>query len=181
MNGQPDSGPAGGIAVRRRVPADVDRCVDLLRQVRAADGYPARWPVDPRRWLLAPTELAAWVAGDGGGLVGHVALHRAEDEPALDAWCRATGRGPESLAVVARLFVSPLHRGRGLGSGLVEAAVRFAELRGLVPVLEVLELDRRAIALYGRSGWSLVGTRHVVAPDGRRLAVHAYVASAWTC
>jgi hypothetical protein len=53
MAGQPDSVLAGGVAVRRRVPEEVGRCLDLLGR------------------STAPT---------------------VEDEPALDAWSRATDR-----------------------------------------------------------------------------------------
>jgi [ribosomal protein S18]-alanine N-acetyltransferase len=63
------------VLIRARREQDVPRCVTLLRAVHEHDGYPAVWPSDPGRWMTsAGTDLAAWVAVDGDGMIrGHVA------------------------------------------------------------------------------------------------------------
>jgi hypothetical protein len=67
---------------------DLAKCVDVLRAVHEADGYPLNWPADPPRWLTARRLLQAWIAEDPEGtVVGHVALqHLAAD------WTTPDGR-----------------------------------------------------------------------------------------
>jgi GNAT superfamily N-acetyltransferase len=142
------------IRVRRR--ADIDSCVGALAEVHAADGYPLHWPLDPPKWLEPDTLLTAWVAADEATLLGHVALCSTVGDPVARLWSAASDLAPEHLAVVSRLFVRPLARGRGFGDALLAKACAEARSRGLRPALEVLDHDRAAIALYERAGW-----RHV--------------------
>jgi GNAT superfamily N-acetyltransferase len=146
------------MSVRARRREDIAACVALMAEVHAADGYPLHWPADPRRWLAPEGLLAAWVAEDEHALTGHVALCGAAGDPAAPLWSAATGLPPERLAAVARLFVAPGVRGRGLGAALLAAACAEAGGRGLRPALEVLDHDRGATALYERAGWRRVAS-----------------------
>lgn len=164
--------------VRVRRSDDIAVCVALLADVHTADGYPLLWPADPARWLTSDNLLAAWVAGDGQTVLGHVTLRGAEDQTSAPAWSAATGLPPRQLAAVAKLFVAPSARGRGIGAALLATACAEARLRNLAPVLEVLDHDRAAIALYERMGWRRVASVPVPwaqAGDAPML-LHAYVA-----
>ena len=119
--------------IRARRPEDVDDCVEVLAAVHATDGYPLRWPEDPRDWLTPKHLLAAWVAEADGALVGHV---RSVARP-------ATGAPP---------------CGRRLGAALLGQADAQARVRGLRSALEVLDHDHHAVALYEHAGWSRVAS-----------------------
>ena len=150
--------------LRERREADLDECVNALRLVHEADGYPMVWPRDPVRWLRPASLLRGWVAlTRSEELVGHVLL--------------LSTRDPDTLEV-ARLFVSPRGRGRGIGAALLDRAGAWAEERGGRLELEVVADERsHAIALYEREGWRRTGTvtAEWTAPDGGCVVVHRYI------
>ncbi|MGP3959515.1 GNAT family N-acetyltransferase [Nonomuraea sp. 3N208] len=141
------------MTIRRRVPGDLDACVEALALVHAADRYPVNWPDDPAGWLCPGGLTRAWVAVEAGTVVGHV--------------------GVAGEVEVTRLFVVPAARGRGVAGRLL-AAVRAAVPGPLE--LEVSAGDRAAIALYERSGWRRVGSGRVGWLDaaGEPALVHRY-------
>lgn len=165
-------------AIRARKPDDMGACIELLADVHAADGYPMRWPADPPKWLTPDTLLAAWVAENQSGLIGHVALCRAEGETAASAWSAATGLPPERIGEVAKLFIAPRARGCGLGAALLAFACGEARICGLRPALEVLDHDRRAIALYERAGLRRVGSAMAswASTSADLVILHYYIA-----
>ena len=55
------------------------------------------------------------------------------------------------------LFVDPHVTGRGVGSTLLTTAVEHARALGRTPVLDVVSESTRAVALYRRHGWQVVG------------------------
>jgi GNAT superfamily N-acetyltransferase len=166
--------------IRVRRPADLDACTTVLADVHAADGYPRYWPTDAQAWLTPALLLQAWVAVVAEGVVGHVALCQAEDDPAAAVWSRASGLPVDRLAVVSRLFVAPQARGGGLGLGLLHAACATAVASRLRSALEVLDHDRAAIALYERVGWQRVASAQAAwaLNQGECAVVHYYLAPA---
>ena len=68
-----------------------------------------------------------------------------------------TGRPASALAAVGVLFVDPAVTGRGIGSTLLATAVARARELGRTPVLDVVSENSRALALYQRRGWQVVG------------------------
>jgi GNAT superfamily N-acetyltransferase len=160
--------------IRARKPDDMPGCVTLLRTVHEVSGYPSVWPYDPAGWLDPASLVAAWVAETRGLISGHVAL-----VPGAQALCllRATGRDPDQLGRVVRLFVDPAARRQGLARGLLEAATEHAREHGLQPVLNVMADGHAAIALYERSGWKLVGSQPATwtTPDGVAPMMRYYV------
>jgi GNAT superfamily N-acetyltransferase len=151
------------IELRERREDDLGDCVRTLRLVHRADGYPMVWPRDPAGWLCPATMLRAWVAVTRTEeLTGHVLLLTTQDPDTVE---------------IARLFVSPEARGRGLGAALLGRARAWAEERGRRVVLRVVADERSpAIALYEREGWRRTGTvtAEWTAPDGGRVEVHSY-------
>jgi GNAT superfamily N-acetyltransferase len=148
--------------VRPRTDQDLEACVELARVVQELDGYPPYFPPDVRGFLRAfltpPGDiLQAWVAEDVGEIVGHVALHRRSTDPVLALASEALQQPVEKLGVVARLFVSPAARHRGVGEMLLDVASGEAVGRGLFPILDVVTQFHDAIRLYERRGWIRAG------------------------
>ena len=156
------------------MPADLPSCVAVLRRVHEASGYPSLWPDDPSRWIIPRDMVAAWVAEYDGSIAGHVALVRGMR---LECLLRATGRTPDQLGGIARLYVDPAFRRLGLARALLDAAADGAVARSLQPVLDVVSDARPAIALYEQVGWHLVGTQAAtwVDADGSTPTLCGYV------
>jgi GNAT superfamily N-acetyltransferase len=153
--------------------------VSVLAAVHAADGYPLLWPKDPPAWLTPVNLLNAWVAEDGAGVMGHVALCSAVGDAAAPLWSAASSLPPERLGVVAKLFVAPSARGRGVGATLLAHVCAEARIQRLGPVLEVLAHDQSAIALYERTGWrhvASVPTSWARTSDNQAMLLHYYLA-----
>jgi GNAT superfamily N-acetyltransferase len=141
--------------IRVRTEDDLDALVGALALVAEADGYPTRWPADPAGWIRSSAVIDAWVADDGGDLLGNVNLRWPGDQAPVTMW-RARG-GDEECALVSRLFVVPSARRRGLGLALLDAACARAADLGRRPVLDVVDDNRAAVAMYRRLGWIELG------------------------
>lgn len=149
--------------IRNRDEADVGACVEALKAVYQASGYPTNWPTDPARWLWPSRTLQAWVAAtDDMPLVGHVILRQ---PPA-----------GERSAEVSRLFVVPAARRQGVASALLEAAMHSAAAHDLHLFLDVADHLRAARALYERAGFRLVSTTQAswTTPGGHPVTLHRY-------
>lgn len=143
--------------LRVRREGDLDACERLARVVHATDGYPPRCADDLRVFVSAADALGAWVAESEKGIVGHVALMSRSSRLVMGVGSAATGRPPEELCVVARLFVSPTERSAGIGSSLLALAADAGLARGLRPILDVAAHLDDAIRLYERAGWICAG------------------------
>jgi GNAT superfamily N-acetyltransferase len=142
--------------IRPRTEDDLEPLVRGLALVAEADRYPTRWPDDPAGWIRSRDIIGAWVADEGGDLLGHINLRWPRDHMPARMW-RARG-GTGECALVSRLFVVPTARRRGLGLALLEVAwARAAELDRR-PVLDVRDDNRAAIDLYRRLGWMDLGS-----------------------
>ena len=142
--------------VREKTAGDAASCSDLLLQVNQADGYPVPLPVDLKRWLTPPHEIASWVAEQGGRITGHVALHAALPGPVLEAVQQATDEPHDRLAFLSRLFTSPQCRRAGVGRALLRHATSEAHARGLRLALDVGRNQAAPIALYESERWQRV-------------------------
>jgi ribosomal protein S18 acetylase RimI-like enzyme len=152
--------------IRNREEADVGKCVEALRTVYQASGYPTNWPADPARWLRPSRTLRAWVAATGDmPVAGHVILRQPP--------------GGERSAEVSRLFAVPAARRQGVASALLETAMRSAAANELDLFLDVTDHLRAAWALYQRAGFRLVSTAQAdwTTPGGRPVTLHRY---AWS-
>jgi GNAT superfamily N-acetyltransferase len=111
--------------------------------VHKGESYPWHWPRDAVGWLTPRDVLAAWVAAEvGGDVAGHMMVRG--------------GAGGEP-ATVSRLFVSPKHRGLGLGAQFLERARLWAVENGRTLSLEVDSERHAAIRVYERMGWRRTG------------------------
>lgn len=131
--------------------------VSLADAVRAVDRWPPHRIGPTKDFIAGSVPLAALVGEDDGELIGHVAVHERSARKVMALASDATGVEASGLAVVARLFVDPERRGRGVGMTLLEAAVEATIAAGRYPILDVwTELDG-AIALYERAAWLRLG------------------------
>jgi GNAT superfamily N-acetyltransferase len=133
------------MVIRPRSDGDWDQLIRLAREVRRVDGYPVYLPDDDfERFLREPPSLAAWVAENDDGIAGHVALN---------AHC-----------------VGPDRRRKGTDGYLLDHAAAAARGLGLIPVLDVVDDFKAAIALYRNAGWTSIGDVLVHLPDGTNVA-----------
>lgn len=152
------------MTVRARISADIGELVELAAVVRSADGYPLYLPDENLgRFLSDPIPVSAWVALDGGRIVGHVAVN-AGSHSSVTAAIRHAGIIGE-VGVIARLLVDPTRRREGIGSRLLEHASAHVESLGWVPVLDVVATAEPAVSLYRRHGWTEIGSATFDGPD----------------
>jgi putative acetyltransferase len=124
--------------------------------VRAAfddGGEVADLVVDLRTSGAIEVELVAVEREDGEAVVGHVALERGwvdAEEVLLD------------VLVLSPLSVAPSHQRRGLGTGLIEAALEAARERGESYVFLEGSPD-----YYGHRGFERAGSRGFLRPSER--------------
>jgi RimJ/RimL family protein N-acetyltransferase len=141
-----DLAPKGELAVRRAVADDVDALLDLYEAVAAEGRYIGReLPVD--RASLRPV----WVesVGDPNG-----AWFVAEVDGEIVGSASIQGLGVAHLG----MQVARSHRGRGIGSSLLEASIAWARKAGAHKVaLEVWPHNEAAIALYEKFGFEREG------------------------
>jgi len=153
--------------VRARNDDDISACERLARAVHAADGYPVFVPDADFRRLVAPdAALAAWVAEHQGRIVGQVLLLPMTSLRAVGLVRSTLGLNPSQVGVVARLSVVPSMRRHGIARRLLDVATTEARRRELVPVLDVVEQHKAAVALYENTGWVQIGKVSVDLPDG---------------
>ncbi|MCO7193637.1 GNAT family N-acetyltransferase [Pseudonocardia sp. McavD-2-B] len=139
--------------VRERQDGDLAVLAAVLKRVHAHDGYPVEGVADPRAWLEHPHEIQSWTALVDDVPVGQVTLTEAHSEDdAARAWIERTGGTVTDIAVMARLFLDPDHRGAGLAGFLILALRHHAQLIGRTVVFDVMAKDTAAIHLYDRFG-----------------------------
>jgi GNAT superfamily N-acetyltransferase len=139
-------------------PATVEDAAELSRlrwDFRAEAGTPAtraRSAFDDemrafvRDALAGGTPWRAWVAEDGGRLVGCVWLQLVGKVPHP-----GRSRAERPVAYLTNMYVEPRRRGAGLGRRLLDAAVAFARDRGLDGV--ALWASERSTPFYERAGF----------------------------
>jgi GNAT superfamily N-acetyltransferase len=152
--------------VRLRSVADENGCLQLLRETHDADGYPARWPRNPWRFLAPPHEITAWVWAESDNVHGHIALHANDHLPAVDAACVEAGLSPDQVGLVARLLVAPTARRQGIATYLLAHAAAEANRLGLRPVLDVAKHHGAAVAFYEACRWTQTGDLTLNLADG---------------
>ncbi len=145
------------IAIRPRTEGDLPAVADLLRATHETDAYPVVLPADLVAWGAADDVVAAWVAVDPGGVVGHVVLTEPDGGAATAQWESATGLSGPGLGVVRRLVVHRRAQRTGTGRALLATAVGAAHGLGRRPVLDMSDNLTAAGALYASAGFTEVG------------------------
>ena len=140
------------IDIRRASSADAGAMAELRWEFRAGRQPPTethvafikRCAVWMRRELTTVNVWRAWVAVNGGVIVGQVWLHTIPKIPNPIAEA-------ERHAYLSNLYVKPSDRG-GTGTRLLEAAIAAARLDGVDRV--VLWPSGRSVTLYLRHGFT---------------------------
>ncbi|MFF2346611.1 GNAT family N-acetyltransferase [Pseudarthrobacter sp. NPDC058119] len=157
---------AAGLAVRRAVAADVGRlarvhvrCWQETYRGMLSDAFLAA--VDPadrlglwQHLLDRPDPADAWVACDGGTVVGFAGSRR------LPATGSPEGHPPPASGDLELwgLYLLASHQGRGLGARLLDAAIGQSAAS-----LWVAAGNNRAIGFYRHFGFAADGARDVLA------------------
>ena len=144
------------ITIRRAEPGDAQALVELAGDVGGEEGAwlltSAEWRsiTDERRYLRAVRrhpDAAVYLAEDGDAVVGRLSLAR--DVHPASAHVADLG-----------LMVAATHRRRGVGRGLLDQAVAWAESAGVRKLeLHVFPWNEPAIALYDAFGFEREGLR----------------------
>lgn len=166
--------PQGSLIVRDRRDDDIRACEQLVDATHLHDRYPAYLGDSARSFLCHPGALGAWVAELDHTVIGHIALHPATSKAVMTLACDRLKVTADQIGVIARLLVSPRHRGRGTGRRLLTTAVTQAQALRLQPVLDVDTNLTSAIALYERAGWQRIGVADVGLPAGTSLHEAVY-------
>ena len=145
------------IDVRSATADDADRLAGLRWEFRSnrttptiesREAFIARCAEWMRRELAAGMPWRAWVAVDGGAIVGQL-------------WVQSIAKIPnpaaelERHAYISNLFVEPTRRG-GAGTRLLEAALAWARAHDVDRV--VLWPSARSVSLYERHGFTRLGS-----------------------
>ncbi len=162
--------------IRDRTDDDLEACIRLAQEIHERDGYPKYVLTNWEAFVATPGALREWVADDNGTIVGHVALHPRTTSEAVGLACEKLLVPPDALGVVARLFVAPDARGKGVAHALLETAAGEARARELQPMLDVGCYLTDAVALYDHAGWQQIGQVTHVFPSGETLDEYVYVA-----
>jgi len=144
------------LTIRDRRSEDLDRCVEVLREVRLADGYPMKWPSDPRAWLEQGQLDQAWVAQSSPGvIVGHVGVQNGRE--------------------LTRFFVAPEARRLRVGSVLLDHVSTWAGGRLILNVVD--KPGSAAVAFYEDTGWRYTHTTTAdwTGPRGEAVRLRHYV------
>ena len=152
--------------VRPREPADVPLVGELIMRQQPQTRYPFRNPLPfpIEEFVVRDGELAAWVAEttadttDARTVVGHVSVLDVTDHEIGPSWAEAVGRPVEELAAVSVLAVDLGLGRRGIATRLMDECEAYIRCLGRTPVLEVVaDAHSRAVALYLRRGWRVIG------------------------
>lgn len=162
-------------SIRVRKDQDIDACAAVLATVHKLDGYPVEGLDDLQSWLLSGNTLQAWVAEHNGQIVGHAVVNKPGEGDEMAAAGREK-HPSETFAILARFFVGPTARNRGVARQLVEAAVEWSRENGLRLVLEVLVKDQAAMRLYERLGWIQIRRTQFHFGDNQQMQSFYYVA-----
>lgn len=160
------------VIVRERRREDVPALVEVLGEVHEKDRYPIVGTHVEPGWLTEP-DGPAWVAEFGGEVVGQAALATGADSFSLAAL-----GGPDVEAVtLSRFFVAPRARGTGAAGALLDAVEAYAADHRLGLALEVVAHNLAARRLYGRRGWTALGSYEVrwFGDDGSAYEAYRFV------
>jgi ribosomal protein S18 acetylase RimI-like enzyme len=135
---------------------------ELLREFRGSDGQ------EVLRWPTSVEEVRLWAGGDPGWPVDLSVFGRWHADPDVRAYVLCEGEEPvgygevwidepEQEVELARIIVSPDHRGRGIGSHLVGLLLERAAWSGLPDAfVRVVPENGAALACYRGAGFSPV-------------------------
>jgi ribosomal protein S18 acetylase RimI-like enzyme len=101
--------------------------------------------------LLEKPDTVLLLALDGEEPIGYALAHV---EPVWETWIHDTWRTGDRIAEIESLSVLEAHRGRGVGSALMDALERELEAQGIADlIVGALAGNEEALRLYRRRGY----------------------------
>jgi ribosomal protein S18 acetylase RimI-like enzyme len=101
--------------------------------------------------LLERPDTVLLLALDGDALIGYALAHVA---PVEETWIADTWRTAPRIGEIESLSVAPEHRGRGIGTALMDALERELEALGITDlIVGALAGNEDALRLYRRRGY----------------------------
>lgn len=150
--------------IRPRTDDDLPALEQILEDSQPHTGYPSTWPLTrmtSRQFIAREGEVGAWVAVDEGRVVGHAAVTHPDPTDELTVhWVADTGRPTDELGLIGAVFIDHRLIGRGLGGALLDHCVAWVRARGWTPILDVLDEQATAKAIYQRRGWRSIAVTH---------------------
>jgi RimJ/RimL family protein N-acetyltransferase len=142
------------VVIRRLTKAEADAWTHLRLSALADDDSASRSRMDGGRERIRPLPHGA-----NQGLF----VAEADGQPVA---CGAASIAADGPATIVSMWTAPSHRGRGIATEMLRAIVRWAEHRGCRRlVLQVLESNRSAQAVYAQAGFRRVERPHAVDGD----------------
>jgi GNAT superfamily N-acetyltransferase len=141
------SGPSGTVTVRRVRPEDVPTVLRLVRELAAYEKA-------EHEALMTADQLSAALFGPSPALFGHVALADDGEVAGFTLWFLnfSTWRGTHGV-YLEDLYVSPGHRGTGLGRALLRTLAQECVDRGFARLeWSVLDWNTPSIEFYRAAG-----------------------------
>ncbi|MET9418596.1 GNAT family N-acetyltransferase [Streptomyces klenkii] len=159
----PESAPSTAVVYRPALPGEhaeaeaIDNSfttATVLEVTASDEGFRLRrTPVDPPLRKVYPAEDEE---AEDGGEDAHVIVARAGD--VLCGAVRLTHSAWNDRLVIADIRVAPGHRGRGIGTALMERGLAHGrELGARTAWLEVTNVNAPAVRAYRRMGFALCG------------------------
>lgn len=136
-----------------------------IMKVRATDStYPPKIDVPDfstaffKKWLLAEYTTHRWVALVNGEVAGHISLVEAHDY--LTSHLAVNGEKPYSdkgYLEIGKFFTNPDFQGHGIGTKLLNHAIKISLDESFTPALAVISTSTKAIEVYKKENMKPVG------------------------
>lgn len=184
------------IEIRPRTEKDFRPVSIILEHVFNKTGYPVglKGIEDALSFLRLRNETAItddYVLVDGDLVIGHMSVVKSpttyplQDTEIYESSTNDESRWSSVLKVqdnsyvfnclcLRTFFVDPQHQGKRFGEKLLQHAMYVAERMGKLIVLDVIEKDTAAVALYEKLGWRKIG-RTVYVEQRSKVRYHEWL------
>ena len=156
--------------IRRLTPADAGAYIELRQEALQSEPFAFASSIEDDQ-AQSPALIEKMLTGNEGAIFGYFTPSLA----GIAGIYRQTDRKSRHKAQLWGVYVTRSHRGRGVGTALVEAALSFARSLDGVRVVQLCVTERSTVALdlYRRSGFVIWGTEPAALQVGdESLAEH---------
>ena len=135
--------------------------LELMEAQKKSDkGWPPAYAhnMNLNEWLAGPANLIRLVGhSTQSGVLGHVGAGTPSSPKNISIWCETISCGPEDIAEICRLIVTPKARRLGLSGLLTKRMVRALVAQGITPVATALAEREASVKMMTSIGWEIIG------------------------